>query len=494
MQRKKFFVLALSLLISMITSAKISFDTFEKDIVNAVCQFHVVSREFDYLIPYRPTGFKETRGSGFFISSDGEIITNSHVVRDAIAIWITLPGCGKTKIPVKILGQCPERDIALVKLTDEGFNIVCEKLEVERINYLEFGNSDEVHRWDKVYTVGYPLGQKRLKGTKGVISGPEYLRGVSYIQMDAAINPGNSGGPLLNREGKVVGVTTAGMLFAQNVGYIVPINHVNYILDTMRERDFVFRPYLGIYCNRSTQEHAQYLGNPIPAGLYLNNIQKNSIADYAGLKIGDMLYKINDHEIDESGETYVDWSSEKVPMYEVTARFTIGQKVVFQVYRNGKRLELSTECVEPVEYASGQKFGPVDYEVIGGMSVMQLCENHFDLLTPDPYLLQYARPENRQEDVLVITSLVPGTEISKLGQITPGMLISEINEIPVKTLEEFRDAIKISNNTGVFVVKAHNGAVFVFSFEQLMKDQYDLIKDRICPPTKFYAELGGQVD
>lgn len=467
---------------------------FEKAYVNAVCQFHVIRKQIDYLVPYSPAHYEEVRGTGFFISPDGEIITNSHVVLNATSVSITLPACGKKRIPVEVIGQCPERDIALVKLTEEGFNLVCDMLGVDEIPYLILDDSDSISRLDNVYAIGYPLGQSGLKTTKGVVSGPENLRvgfaaTQSFIQMDAAINPGSSGGPLLNRAGYVIGITTAAYIGASGVGYIIPINDLKFLLDDLREKPLVFRPYLGMFCNRSSDEHARYLSNPVPAGLFIYFVQPYSIADCAGIKAGDMLYQLNEYFIDEFGETTVDSSSEKTPLNQIVSKLKVGDEIVFQVYRNGQCLELSTTCIEPPQYTGNFQYGSVDYEILGGMTVMHLCENHFDVLPINPYLLEYACPEKMTESVLLITNILPGTEMYRNGQLIPGILIDEINEVPVKTLDEFREAVRLSKESGILVLKARGGMSFAFSYNNILKDQYDLIEERICPPTKLFLQL-----
>src|SRR5262249_23942749 len=151
---------------------------------------------------------------------------------NATSVWIQIPSLGKRIIDVTIVGVCPERDIALLKLTPESEQLVRSLLG--KIPYLPFGDSDGVHRAEELLALGYPLAQHTLKSTTGVVSGRENITGQAVIQMSAPINPGSSGGPSLNRAGQVIGINTATILGVQNANYIIPINEVKIVLDDLR--------------------------------------------------------------------------------------------------------------------------------------------------------------------------------------------------------------------------------------------------------------------
>lgn len=189
------------------TSKKKS-DTIVKIISNNV--------DIDIFSPFKIHSDSESIGTGFFINSDGYIITCAHVVSESIKLWINTPIDGKKKIPVKIHSICYDKDIAVLKTID-----------YKNKDFCKLGDSDKINAENNVLTMGYPLGQDRLKKTKGIISGIQDR----YIQIDAPINPGNSGGPLFNSNMEVIGINTAKNVsaFAENIGYVTPINDFHII-------------------------------------------------------------------------------------------------------------------------------------------------------------------------------------------------------------------------------------------------------------------------
>ncbi len=214
----------------------------------------------DILQPQRSPAQFQATGSGFFINDSGEFITNAHVIDQARSIWIQIPSCGREQYEAELIGVTHDRDVALLKLKPEAFEKIKQKLG--KISFLKLGNSDLVHPADNILAVGYPLGQKGIKYTAGVVSGREG----HLIQIDAAINPGSSGGPSVNLNGEVIGINTAGITEAQNVGYIIPINELKIVLDDLRKVKLLRKPYLGVFFNNGSTALTDYLGNPQPGG------------------------------------------------------------------------------------------------------------------------------------------------------------------------------------------------------------------------------------
>lgn len=155
---------------------------------DAIVQVFTQRAELDFLQPYRTPDTYPVRGSGFFINNDGHIVTNAHVVDQAIAIWIQIPSCGKRLVKVDLMSVYPEKDLAVLKIADEECTYLAEVFE--SIPFLPTGNSDTVRRTDKTLALGYPLGQESLKSSTGIISGREFVMGSKMIQMDTPINPG----------------------------------------------------------------------------------------------------------------------------------------------------------------------------------------------------------------------------------------------------------------------------------------------------------------
>jgi len=288
---------------------------------NTVVQVLVQSAKFNWSDPYCAPVQQQGCGSGFFTDAQGHILTNFHVVESAKTVQIRVPVLGQHPLDVDILGVYPELDLALLKLTDEAAQAL--RKELGSIPFLALGDTEKLKPAEPVLALGYPLGLRYIKSTVGVLGGREYFQdGTSFLHITAPINPGNSGGPLLNRAGEVVGINSAGIdttaqlghspehaRVLQNIGYIIPINYVKNVLRDLHTRKVLRKPTLGLSANPTTAEHAQLLGNPVPTGVYVNKVQKHSLAEKAGIKEGDMLYKINGFTIDHFGDVLVNWQS-----------------------------------------------------------------------------------------------------------------------------------------------------------------------------------------
>lgn len=408
--------------------------------------------EFDFLEPYKTPLQYSAFGSAFFINDQGDLLTNAHVVNQAKSLWIQIPSLGKQIIDVEVIGISPERDVALLRVTPESLKIIKEQLGY--IPYLEMGDSDSIRRSDEVLALGYPLGQQSLKSTSGVISGREG----NYIQMSAPINPGNSGGPLLNAAGKVIGINSANVPNAQNVGYIIPINDVQIIKDDLYSLKLLRKPFLGILFNNGTETLTELLGNPLPGGCYVVEVVKNSTLYKAGVQRGDMIYEINGHRLDVYGEMSVPWSEDKISLIDYVSRLSLGQDINLVVYRNGEKKKFSAKFSQS-ELPAIRKVYPgyetIDYEIFGGMVVMQLTINHvMGLAKSVPGLAAYAEMKNQTDPVLIVTHIFPSSHLYKTRAISPGSTLNEINGITVGTLEEFRQAIKKPVDGKFLTIKA----------------------------------------
>ncbi|TET06948.1 trypsin-like serine protease [Candidatus Dependentiae bacterium] len=445
---------------------------------NAAVQIVSQVGEFNWLQPYDIRQEVEIHGSGFFINAEGEIITNAHVVEEAKRIWIHLLSLGKKPINVDILSIAPERDIALLRVKQEDKEVL--KKILGTIPYLPLGNSDEVRRTDNVLILGYPLGQQHLKSATGIISGREFLEGQSFIQTTAPINPGNSGGPLLNRKGRVIGINTAAVTKAQNVGYSIPINELKLIFDELHKKPFIRKPFFGFAFNNSSDFQATFLGNPKPGGLYINKIFKNSLAEKIGLTEGDMIYIFNGFTIDVFGEATVPWSPDKAPIIDLISRLKFGKIIPITIYRKSARKELSLEFKESPIYpirTMYPDYEKIEYEIIGGMVVMQLTDNHLPLLkNKNPYLVRFEKIENKIEPVLVVTHILHGSAIQQLRSLKVGDIITDINGKEVKTLETFRTALYEGVTSNSLQIKTADNIFVVLPLRKILEDEKQLSK------------------
>jgi serine protease Do len=433
---------------------------------DTVVQIFVQGVRVDMLHPYGTPEQVCCSGSGFFINEQGDIITNAHVVDEAVGIWIQIPSLGKRPVAVDLVSICHERDLALLKLSEDDRRFVCDTLG--KIPFLPLGNSDSVRRADEVLVLGYPLGQQSLKSTTGVVCGREQ----TFIQMDAAINPGSSGGPMLNSAGEVIGISAEKIVGAgvDNVGYAIPINIFTLVHDDMLTFPLLRKPFLGIVMINATPELTDYLGNPQPGGCYVVEIVKDSILHKAGLCGGDMIYEIDGHRLDIYGEMSVPEFEDKISIVTYISHLKIGQKVSLVAYRRGERIECTVIVSQsdlPAIREVYPGYEPLDYEIFAGMVVMPLTVNHIRLFAQQiPGLLRYIELAHQNEQAVIVTHVFYNSEMQKSRTIHPGVILSEINGKSVKTLQDFRDAVACCKQEKYFVAKAID--LEVFTTEELL--------------------------
>lgn len=448
----------------------------------------------DLLQPYKTPAQGASYGSGFFINDQGDIVSNAHVVNQAKAVWIQIPSLGKRIIDVEIVGVSPDRDIALLRLTEESKKVV--KDELGAIPFLPLGNSDTVYRSDDVLALGYPLGQQSLKSTTGVISGHER----HYIQMSAPVNPGSSGGPLLNTKGEVIGINSAAILEAQNVGYAIPINDLKLILPDLYTTKLLKKPFLGVFFNNGSPELTEYLGNPLPGGCYVVSVLPGSTLDRAGVQKGDMIYEINNYKIDVFGEMKVPWSEDKVSIIDFVGRLPLGQDLSLVLYRKSKRIVLNVQFnmgTLPAVRKIYPGYEPVEYEIFGGMVVTPLTLNHVQLLIESaPGLADFADFKQQSEPILVVTHVFPNSPVYRARTILVGSTLCEVNGKSVKNLDDLRFALKSCINNKFLTIASKDNAsrmsdpvLVVLDYEKVLAQEAHFAADYKYPLTDTVKEL-----
>ncbi|MEK7122209.1 MAG: trypsin-like peptidase domain-containing protein [Patescibacteria group bacterium] len=275
-------------------------------------------------------------GSGFIISADGIILTNKHVVVDPDAEYSVIMGGGK-KYNAEVLARDPLNDVAILKI------------ESENLPHLELGSSFDLELGQTVIAIGNALNEFQNTVSTGVVSGlsrlvtavtdmaghQERLKGL--IQTDAAINPGNSGGPMVNLSAKVVGINSAVVFGAQNIGFAIPIERAKRDLEEIKKYGRIRRPFIGlrhIILNEQIQERFHL---PISTGALIINeglpqgesaVIPNSPADKAGLREFDIVLECGEKEINEENT-----------LEDSLSGFEIGEKINLIVLRDGKKIQ-----------------------------------------------------------------------------------------------------------------------------------------------------------
>jgi 2-alkenal reductase len=286
------------------TKVQLSTTTYETTIVQAVEKtgpavvtvvgVNQVKQSVSGQIEDHPVG-----GSGVFISEEGYVITNNHVVENASRLSVIL--ANGAELPATLIGTEKYADLAVLKIDGEVPTVA------------NLGNSDGLKPGETVIAIGSPLGDFKNSVTVGVVSATGRMidtgRGYEIeglIQTDAAINSGNSGGPLINLAGEVIGINTLiirgsilGSAPAEGLGFAIPSNLVGIIAEQIIQKGYFSRPYLGIHMQPITPNIAEAYDFPVEWGVYVTEVELNSPAGRSNLQPGDIITKIGDIALDE---------------------------------------------------------------------------------------------------------------------------------------------------------------------------------------------------
>ncbi len=299
----------------------------------SVVAIGATQKVFDPFDPFAaPQNQSSTIGTGFIVSDKGIIVTNKHVVADPNTRYTVITRDGK-KYEIRKIYRDPVLDLAIVQIDGGGLPTV------------DMGDSSKLKVGQTVVAIGNALGRFTNTVTTGIVSGlgRSVTAGDPYsgsaeslddlVQTDAAINPGNSGGPLLNSAGQVIGVNVATTEGAQNIGFAVPINSVKKIVDEFIQRGSVSRPFLGVRYKFVAKDLA--ILNDVPQGDYVQDVLKDSAADKAGLKDGDIITKV-DGQVVNSDST----------ISGIIQNKKIGDTLNLSVWNDGKERQLTATLQE----------------------------------------------------------------------------------------------------------------------------------------------------
>ena len=293
--------------------------------------------------PYTRTFKVDNMGSGVLVSPDGYIITNVHVVDNAMEIVVTLKG-GKS-YDAQLVGVDNLTDISLLKIDDDN------------LPFAELGDSDKLIVGEWAVALGNPLGlfdvSHQPTATAGIISGVEMDFGLKesghvyqdMVQTDAAINPGNSGGPLVNALGEVIGINTFIMTGSNyssgsvGIGFAIPINRVKEVAEDLKKYGKVERSYTtGVHVQAIDPNMQRYLRLPTSDGVIITDVEKRSSGERAGLQIGDVILEVDDQKINAPQDIIrvIDEGLHKV-----------GDIVKLTILRNNNSMDIQLVLEEP---------------------------------------------------------------------------------------------------------------------------------------------------
>jgi len=357
----------------------------------------------EFFEEFRRRAPREARatGSGVIVDPNGYILTNNHVIENALEITVRLSDA--RKFTAKLVGRDPKTDLAVLKV-DAPMPLPAATL----------GDSDTLRVGQWAIAIGNPFGLDRTV-TVGIISATARTRvGVatyeSFIQTDASINPGNSGGPLLNIDGQVIGVNTAIVAAGQGIGFSIPINMAKDVMRQLIAGGRVVRGWLGVVIQDVTDELAPSFGVSEREGVLIADVFPNGPGDRAGIKTGDVIVEFDGNAIKETPD-----------LQRRVAAVSAGRSAEVKVIRDGQRTTLKVTVGEmPTEDQTVAEAGDDTWGV------------QVDKLTPD--IAQ--RLEMSGADGVVVTDVQAGSAAEKAG-LRRGDVVLEIAGRPVRDVAAF---------------------------------------------------------
>ena len=366
------------------------------------------------------------QGSGFIISGDGLILTNAHVVRDAKDVIVKLND--RREFQAKVLGSDPKTDVAVLKI------------DAKNLPTLAMGNTRELKVGEWVLAIGSPFGFENSV-TAGVVSAKGRSLPsdsfVPFIQTDVAVNPGNSGGPLLNTRGEVVGINS--QIYSRTGGYqglsfAIPIDVAMRVKDQIIATGKASHARLGVVIQEVNQTFADSFKLDKPEGALVSSVNKGGPADQAGLKPGDVIRKLDGQPIIASGD-----------LPALIGQAAPGQKVTLEVWRQGKREEISAKLGDADEKAV--KVAKADDTAGKGKLGLAL------------------RPLGRQEkldagvDAGMLVEDAGGP--AAMAGVQPGDVLVAINGTPVTSVEQVREVVAKANKSVALLIQRDGDKIFV---------------------------------
>ncbi len=366
-------------------------------------------------------------GSGVIVSSNGYIITNYHVIKEADEIKVLMPD--KKEYVGKVIGSDPKTEISVVKIEAHGLPTV------------SWGNSDLLEVGDLVLAVGNPYGLNQTV-TMGIVSALGRANvGIAdyedFIQTDAAINPGNSGGALVNARGELVGINTAIYSTSggyQGIGFAIPSNMVKSVMDSLIKTGKVVRGWLGISIQKITPELAKQFKLKDEVGALVGDVVENSPSEKAGLKRGDVIIEYDGRKIEEPSN-----------LRNMIANTAPGEEHKIKVLRENKTLTLKVTVGELPADAQEEIVSGSYENVLKGITVQDMT----------PEIAQKLKIPDRIKGVIISDVAEDGIAS---GVLTQGDVIQEINRKKVDSVKNYQEVVsKIKKDEDVLLLIYRRG-------------------------------------
>ncbi len=380
-------------------------------------------------------------GSGVILTVDGYIITNNHVVENARKIEVKLPTRGGTRtqgmtLAAKVVGVDRETDLAVLKI--DGRNLAT----------LPLGDSTQLHQGELVMAFGNPFGLEGSASTGVVSSTSRHLKvddPLAYIQTDAPINPGNSGGPLVDMEGRVVGINT--MIYtrsggSEGIGFAVPSSVVKTVYDQIRKDGHVHRGHIGVGLQSINPTLAKGLKLSQDWGVLVSDLEEGGAAEKAGVMIGDIVQAFDGKQVEDASQ-----------LENAIYGLALAENVKLGLLRDGKALEVTVSVHEreddPQRFAD--MVNPDDNLVPKlGILVIELNPTVADML-----------PELRHEYGLVVAGRTAMSPYSG-DEIETGDVIYEMNRSPTLSVKGVRAALDMMKSGDPVVLQVERAGRLMY--------------------------------
>lgn len=363
---------------------------------------------------------RQSLGSGVIINSSGYILTNEHVISHASSITVKL--IDNREFSAKLIGADPRTDIAVIKIDAK-----------TPLPFVKMGQSDDLLIGETVIAIGNPFGLSHTV-TTGIISAinrnikaGKYKVYTDFIQLDASINPGNSGGPLLNVNGELVGINTAIFRKGEGIGFAIPINRAERIVDDLIRYGEVQQGWLGIFVQSLTPELVDFFEIPNLRGVLISKIFKNSPADKAGIATGDVILAIEGSKVTSPKD-----------FQNMLSSYTAGDQVTIDFINHNNKKKTIQLVTTPIPESMAEDLAKSWL----GVQVTEITSdliNRYNLFTKSGVL---------------ITRLGKASAMARVG-ISPGDIIRQINKQTIGGMPDFRKAVieAMKRNSVLFLIQ-----------------------------------------
>ncbi len=369
-------------------------------------------------------------GTGFMIDSEGYIITNNHVIKNADEIKVKLRN--NKEFEAEIVGHDIETDIALIKIKSK-----------EKFSAVPMGDSEALKVGEWVVAIGNPFGLEHTV-TAGIVSAKGRVIGSGpyddYIQTDASINFGNSGGPLINMKGEVIGINTAIIAGSKGIGFAIPINIAKDVVAQLKEYGEYTRGWLGVGIQDINEDIAEYRELKNTKGVLVTQVFPDDPADKAGIKTNDIIIEVNGEAVETARE-----------LSALIAKTNVDSYADITVMRDGKKKNVKV------------KIAKRDREKIAGSSDQKFESDKFGIAVTDitPDIAEKLGISDKQG--VIVTDVDPDEKGAEAG-LQKGDIIKEINRERIESITQYKDLIrKIEKGETVklYIKRANSGYMVI---------------------------------